>query len=109
MKYKLITYRTLTGTMEVLRIPKKKSGQWIVYQNNEPTYFVDCFDHKNESNQLLNSLIISERKSIVDVLKKIRKKQKVNLSLPKVPIFEIKVRSEVKELELKPLPEAWIQ
>ncbi len=109
MKYKLTTYRTLTGTKEVLFIPKKRSGQWVVYHNDEPTYFVDCFDFKKESNLIMNTLIISERKSISDVLKKIRKKQKVKLTLPKTPFFEIKVRSEVKELELKPLPEAWIQ
>ena len=108
-KYKLITYRTLTGTKTILKIPKKKSGQWIIYQNDEPTYLLDCFDFKTESNLIMNNLIISERKSIDEVLKKIRKKRKVKLYVPKTPIFEIKVKSEIKELELKALPEDWIQ
>ncbi len=108
MKYKLTTYRTLTGTKDILEIPKKKSGQWIIYQNDEPTYFVDCFDFKKESNLIMNNLILSERKTIDEVIKRIRKKKNINLSLPKIPIFEIEVKSEEKELELKPLPEEWI-
>ena len=109
MKYKLTTYRTLTGTKEVLEIPKKKSGQWIIYQNDEPTYFVDCFDFKIESNLIMNNLILSERRSIDEVIKRIRKNKKIKLSLPKTPIFEIEVKSEEKELDLQPLPEEWIQ
>lgn len=109
MKYKLTTYRTLTGgTREVLQIPKKKSGQWIIYQNDEPTYFVDCFDFKEESNLIMNNLILSERKSIAEVIKKIKKIKKVNISLPKIPFFEIEVKSEIKKLELAPLPEDWL-
>jgi hypothetical protein len=109
MKYKLITYRTLTGTKDVLLTSKKRSGQWIVYQNNEPTYFVDCFDYKNESNLILNYLIISKRKSIDTIINKIKKEKKVKLSIVKPPIFEIQIKTEIKELNLKPLPEAWIQ
>ena len=106
-KYKLTTYRTLTGTKEILEIPKKKSGQWIIYQNEEPTFFVDCFDFKKESNLIMNNLILSERKSIEDVIKKIRKKNKVKLSLAKTPLFEFEVKSETKELKLEALPEDW--
>ncbi len=107
-KYKLITYRTLTGTKKILKIPKKKSGQWIIYQNDEPTYLVDCFDFKTESNLIMNNLILSERKSIDEVIKKIRKNKKIKLSLPKTPIFEFEVKSEIKELQLAPLPEEWL-
>ena len=108
MKYKLTTYRTLTGTKEVLEIQKKKSGQWIIYQNDEPTYLVDCFDFKEESNLIMNNLILSERKSIDKVIREIRKRKNVKISLPKVPIFEIEVKSEIKELELAPFPEEWL-
>lgn len=108
MKFKLTTYRTLVGTKDVLEIPKKKSGQWIIYQNNKPKYFVDCFDFKEESNLIMNNLILSEKNTIDDVIKRIKKKKNINLSLAKPPIFEIKVKSEVRELELAPLPEEWI-
>ena len=79
MRYKITTYRTLTGTKEILEFSKRKTGQWIVYQNDKPTYLVDCFDFKEESNLIMNNLILSERKSI-----------------------------EPKELELQPLPEEWL-
>ena len=108
-RYKLTTYRTLTGSKEILEIPKKKSGQWIIYKNNKPSFFVDCFDFKEESNLLLNNLILSESNTIDDVIKKIKKKKKINLSLAKPPIFEIAVKSEFKEYNLQPLPEEWLQ
>ena len=107
-KFNAVTYKTLTGTKEILQIPKKKSGQWVIYQNNEPTYFVDCFDFKEESNLIMNNLILSERKTIEEVIKKIQKRNKVKLSLPKRPIIEIEVKSEIKELNLEPLPEEWL-
>lgn len=107
-KYKLTTYRTLTGSKEVLEPRKKNAGQWIIYQNEEPTYFVDCFDFKEESNLMLNNLILSERNTIDDVLKRIKKKKKIKLSLQKPPIVEIEIKSEVKELNLQPLPEEWL-
>lgn len=107
-KFKATTYRTLTGTKEILEIPKKKSGQWIIYLNEEPTYFVDCFDFKNESNLIMNNLILSEKKTIDEVIKKIKKKKKVNLSIPRAPLFEIEVKTEIKELQLESLPEEWL-
>ena len=108
MKFKVTTYRTLTGTKEILEHRKKKSGQWIIYQNNVPTYHVDCFDFKDESNLILNNLILSERKSIEEVIKKIKKQQKVNISIPKAPLLEIEVKSEATDIELQPLPEEWL-
>lgn len=108
MRYKLTTYKTLTGTKTLLEAPKKDSGQWIIYENNEPTYFVDCLDIIGESNLLMNDILLNERKSIDDVINDIIKNENVKLSLAKPPIFEIKVKSEEKDLELQPLPEEWI-
>ena len=108
MKYQLTTYRTLTGSKSILEIANKTSGQWIVYQNNEPTYLVDCFDFKEESNLILNNLILSERKSIDEVLKKIKKRKKVNLSVKRPPIIEIKLTSKTTRVELAPIPEDWL-
>ncbi|MBL4568491.1 MAG: hypothetical protein JKY69_02120 [Flavobacteriaceae bacterium] len=108
MKYKITTYRTLTGTKDILDLPKKKTGQWVVYLNNLPAYHVDCFDFKEESNLILNNLILSEQKTIREVIRKIKRTQKVNLSIPKIPFIEIAIKSEFKELELGPLPEEWL-
>lgn len=108
-KFKLTTYRTITGSKDILEIPKKKSGQWIIYQNEKPSFFVDCFDFKEESNLILNNLILSERKTIEEVLKKIKKEKNIRLSVQKPPIVEIEVKSEIKEVDLQPLPEEWLQ
>lgn len=108
MKYRLTTYRTLIGTKDVLEIPKRKSVQWIIYQNNKPSYFVDCFDFKKESNLILNQWILSKGKTIDEVIKYIKKKRNIHLSLAKPPLFEIKIKTEEKELELAPLPKEWI-
>ena len=108
MQYKITTYKTLTGLREVLEICKKKSGQWIIYQDGKPTYLADCYDFESESNLKLNSLILGEGKPIEKVIKKIRKKKKVDISLPKIPIIEIEVSSkEVDGIHLPPLPEEW--
>lgn len=108
-KFKLTTYRTITGSKDILEIPKKKSGQWIIYQNEEPTYFVDCFDFKEESNLIMNNLILSERNTIDKVLKRIKKEKNIKLSISKPPMVEIKVKSEIKEVKLQTLPEEWLQ
>lgn len=109
MQYKITTYKTLMGTKDILEINKRKSGQWIVYQDDKPKYLVDCFDFKTESNLIMNNLILSEGNPIDKVIKKIKKKNKVDISLPKVPIIEIEVSSkEVKGVKLAPLPEEWL-
>ena len=107
-KYKLTTYRTITGSIDILEIPKQKPGQWVIYQNEKPSYFVDCFDFKKESNLRLNNLILSERNTIEDVLKKIKKKKKIKLSLPRRPLLEIEMKSIINELDFQPLPEEWL-
>ena len=108
MKYKLNTYWSLTGSKKILEIPNKRAGQWIIYQDNEPSYYVDCFDFESDSNLVLNNLILSERKSIGEVLKRIKKKKNIDLCLPKTPLFEIQLSSEEKELHLRPLPLEWV-
>lgn len=108
LKYKVTTYRTLTGTKDILELPTKKTGQWIVYQNNKPEYHVDCFDFKKESNLKLNNLILSEQKTISEVVRNIRKKKKINLSLPTVPILKIMVKTGYQDFDLKPFPEEWL-
>lgn len=108
MMYKLTTYRTVTGTKEVLEIPKKKETEWIIYQDNAPKFHVDCFDLQSESNVIMNSLVLCQQRSIEEVLRRISKKNKVNLAVVKPPMIEIEVKSEFRELQLPPLPEAWL-
>lgn len=108
MKFKLTTYRTVNGNKLVLETLKNRNSQWVVYKDNKPTFFVDVFDLKTESNVVMNSLIFTARKSIQEILKIISKKNKVKLSVSKPPVFSLKVKSEVTELKLKPIPEEWV-
>ena len=105
MTYKLTTYKTLTGKKKIVELPKEAYGQWIVYQDDKPKYHVNCFDLKSESNQIINSLVLNQQKTIEEVLDKVNKKKNVNLSIPKAPLIEIELKREEKELELVPLPE----
>ena len=108
MKYKLTRYKTLIGNKEILELTEDAYGQWIVYQNKIPRFHINCFDFKNESNQILNSLLLAQQKTIKEVLGIINKKNKTNLSIEKAPLLEIKVDSTIKELNLKPLPLEWV-
>ncbi len=107
MKLKVITYRTLTGTKDVFKSPKQKSTQWVICQDNVPTYFMDCFDFKYPANLAINNWVLSEGKTMGALLKKICKQEKVALSIVKPPYVRILVKTESKEFALKPLPIAW--
>ena len=109
MTYKLTTYKTLTGNREILEIINKKNTEWIVYQKDKPTYYIDCFDIETEANMLMNNMVICEQQSIKDVLAKISKEQQVKLSLKKPPFVGIKIKTEIKTKTLPPLPEQWLQ
>jgi len=108
MKYKLTKYKTLTGKKEILELTEDAYGQWIVYLNKKPTYHINCFDFENESNQILNSLLLKKQQSINEVLSSINKRNNIHLSIEKAPLLEIKVGSELKEIELRPLPLEWV-
>ena len=110
MKLVANTYRTFSGTKEVIELPKKKETQWIIYKDNKPSFYVDFFDLEKESNAMMNSLVLCAKKSINEVLEAINKKNNINLSIPKISRLGLqkKVKSEVKYLELKPLPVKWL-
>lgn len=104
------TYRTLSGTKEIIEIPNKKDTQWVIYKDNKPTYFVDFYDLEKESNAMMNSLVLCTKRSLDEVLELINKKNNINLSVPKITRlgFKKKIKSVVKELHLEPIPEKWL-
>jgi len=108
MKYKLTRYKTLTGNKEILELIEDAYGQWIIYQNKKPRFHINCFDLKNESNQILNGWLLAQQKSIKEVLSIINRKNRTNLTIEKAPLLEIKVDSKIKEYSLKPLPLEWV-
>ncbi|QNM87110.1 hypothetical protein H9W90_11495 [Polaribacter pectinis] len=110
MTFIATTYRTFSGTKEILEIPKKKETQWIVYQDNEPKFFVDFYDLEKEANAMMNSLVLCTKRSMSEVLELINKKNNINLSVPKISRLglSMKLKSEVRHLELETIPEKWL-
>ena len=108
MKYKLTSYKTLTGKKEILEFIENAYGQWIIYQNKKPKFHINCFDFDNESNQILNGWLLAKQKSIHEVLGMINRKNKTNLTIEKASFLEVKVDSEIKEMSLDPLPLEWV-
>ena len=108
MKLKSTTFKTLKGSKEIIEPIKKKSTQAVIYQDETPSFFVDCFDLQTEANVLMNSLVLCNRRHIVDVISDISKKNNVNLSIKEAPFFSIEKGSEIIELDLPPLPEEWL-
>tara|TARA_R110001592_G_scaffold293882_1_gene563608 strand:- start:65 stop:409 length:345 start_codon:yes stop_codon:yes gene_type:complete len=104
------TYRTFSGTKEIIEIPRKKETQWIIYEDDKPKFFVDFFDLEKESNAMMNSLVLCGKKTIEEVLELINKKNNINLSIPVITKLGIKkkLKSEKIELTLEPLPEKWL-
>ncbi|CAM1358889.1 conserved hypothetical protein [Tenacibaculum sediminilitoris] len=108
MTFKLTTYKTLKGTKKILELKKKKNTEAIVYKDNEPSYYVNCFDLQTESNVIMNSLVLCQQKSIHEVIKEIGEKNNVNLSIQEAPFLAFEKSVEYTEMELPPLPESWL-
>lgn len=104
------TYRTLSGEKKIIAVREKKQTQWVIYKDNEPTYFVDFFDLDKESNCMMNSLVLCAKRSIKEALVLINKKNNINLSVPDISClyFKKKINSQLVELNLGPIPEEWL-
>lgn len=103
MDFRVSTYRTFSGTKEIVEIVEKKQTQWVIYENNKPKFFVDFFYLEIESNVMMNSLVLCSKRSIEEVLELINKKNNIHLSIPR--ITKLGIKTEIKELDFPPLPE----
>lgn len=104
------TYRTFSGTKIIIEVGQKKRTQWVIYKDENPSYFVDLYDLEKESNCMMNSLVLCTNRSIKEVLELINKKNNINLSVPKISRlgFKKKIQSELIALDLEPIPEEWL-
>lgn len=104
------TYLTFSGYKEIVELPTQRETQWLIYQDNKPKFFVDVFDLAKESNAMMNSLVLCGKRDINQVLDFINKRNRINLSIPKISRIGIKkkVKTEVVELKVQPLPEEWL-
>jgi len=108
MHLKETTYKTLTGPKKIIELIQKKKTQAVIYKDNIPSFFIDCFDLHTEANVLMNSLVLGKKRSFDAIINDIGKKNNVNLSIKKAPSFALKGASEIIELDLPPLPEEWL-
>tara|TARA_R110000787_G_scaffold105773_2_gene213294 strand:+ start:2051 stop:2380 length:330 start_codon:yes stop_codon:yes gene_type:complete len=108
MKYKLTRYKSFISTKEILELTEEVYGQWVICQNKKPKFHIDCFDFKSESNQILNSLLLSKQQTIKEILACINKKENINLSIEKPKFFEKKTGSKLKEIKLDSFPLKWV-
>lgn len=108
MTFKLTTYKTLKGTKKILELKNKKSTEAIIYKDNIPSFYVDCFDLHTESNVIMNSLVLCQQRKLNDVVKEIGEKNNVNLSIQEAPFLSFEKSVKYTEMELPPLPESWL-
>ena len=108
MKYKLTRYKSIISNKLILELTKETYGQCVICQNKKPKFHIDCFDFKSESNQILNSLLLSKQQTIEEVLSRINKKENISLSIEKPKFYERAVDSKIKEIELESLPLEWV-
>ncbi len=108
MKLKVITYRTLMSTKEVFETLNMKATQWVICENNVPTYFVDRLDVKEGVNELINYLMLEEWRTMSQLVKKVRKQLKINLIIVKPSLISKLLMYEIKEFNLKPFPVSWL-
>jgi len=108
-QYRQVSYQTLTGVKKLIDISDLTYGEWIIYNNKLPMYYVDIFDKVSGSNMLIEKLLTSKSETVESLINKINLKQGTNLSLAKRPLIEIVKSSEFLELDLISLPETWIK
>ena len=72
-----ITYRTFSGVKKIVQVPRRKSSQYVIYQDNQPKFYVDLYDLSIESNAMMNSLVLCAKKSMREVLKSINKRNNI--------------------------------
>lgn len=109
MNCKLITYKTLSGEKKIARYEEKSSGKWIIYQNKQPKYHLDCFDLKSETGLLLNDLLFSEKKTIKQIVREVNKKYGTSLSIEKPPLIEIVKDRTIEDVQLETFPAKWLK
>tara|TARA_R110000744_G_scaffold94224_3_gene181974 strand:+ start:2362 stop:2721 length:360 start_codon:yes stop_codon:yes gene_type:complete len=104
LKYLVDTYKTLTETIDYVDLGMFAYGEWIIYEKKKPKYHICCFRENSKSDFIINNLLESKNFSIESIIKQINQKFNRKLNFGRRPLFGFKTKSELTELELKPLP-----
>ena len=104
MKYLLETYRTLNGPVHYIDLGIFAYGEWIIYDGVKPVYHVNCFRENSESDLLIHELLKTGKFKIKSIVNLINEQFNKNFNLGKRPLLGIKIKSELTELKLDPIP-----
>ncbi|POY37969.1 hypothetical protein C3K47_05445 [Solitalea longa] len=107
MKYRQVTYLTFCGFRKIIELPDSAYGEWIIYHNNTPKFYISCFS-QNESDIVIKNLLDKSSETIESIIKRINHNLGIKLSFGNNPLIHIEVQTEIIELDLIPLPIDWI-
>ena len=106
--YRVTEYIKLFGTKRIVELPDSACGEYIVYERRMPKFHVCIFRELSVSDAKVGELI--ERGVGIDkILKEINDNRSVKLTIEDYPWILIEKKSEIKELDLKPLPMDWVE
>ena len=109
LKYRVTTYKTITGTREYVDLGDHAYGEWIVYDGIIPKYHINCFRESSDSDTRIKFLLDKQKRTIGDIIIQVNSLTNQNLSIGERPLLEHLIASNIKELELKPLPIEWLE
>ena len=109
MKYRITTFKTLAGNLDFVDLGDHAYGEWVIYENKIPKFHVDCFRENSRSDSMIKELIESHDWTIEKIIDRINVLEGRKLGFGKRPLIEIEDSSELRELDLGPLPVEWIE
>jgi len=109
MKYRVSTYVTFTGTTDFVDLGDMCYGEWIIYNGDIPKFHIAIFRENSKSDTLIKNLIEKEKLNIEFIIQRLNKSMNLDLRFGKRPWVEIIKSSELKELDLVPIPVSWIE
>ena len=81
-----------------------------MYDAGEPKYYVDAFNKDEDSNKIIFEMLLNNKtETIESIVSKINQNQGLKLSLDNRPFIKVRVKSELVNLSLPPLPDHFVK
>jgi hypothetical protein len=109
VKYRVITFLTLKGKQKFVDLGDQSYGEWILYEKNEPKFYVSSFDESSESNKLTNNFIVKDGWTIGKIINEINDVSGRKFHLQKKPRIEIIFSNDSVNLNLESIPLNWLK
>ncbi len=109
MKYRIRTYKTLTGKRDFVDLGGQSYGEWVVYEKEIPKFHISCFSENSKSDLIIKELIESGKWTIEAIIDRINESYETALTLDNRPVIKFQIASELRDLDLTPLPTKWME